>query len=122
MALALITIFMSSSVLFDWFGIRAKQGNYVSFIVKTNLTAGFIYLIAAYGFIKSRIWAFWAMLSVALLLIYTFALFFIHIQSGGTYENRTIGAMIFRILITLSLSGFIYYDINKRPQNYNKPE
>ena len=61
-AFALISIFMSSAVLIDWFGIRAKQGNYVPFIVKTNLTAGFLYLIAAYGLIKSRKWSFWIML------------------------------------------------------------
>ena len=113
-AFALVTIFMSSAVLFDWFGIRAKQGNYVPFVVKTNLTAGFLYLIAAYGFIESKKWAFWAMLSVALLLFYAFALFFIHMHSGGPYENRTIGIMIFRILFTLLLAGFIYGSVNRK--------
>lgn len=105
---ALITIFVSSAVLFDWFGIRASQGNYVPFIVKTNLTAGFLYLFAAYGFIKSKNWAFWAMLSVGLLLFYAFTLFFVHMHSGGLYENRTIGAMIFRILFTLIFAVLIY--------------
>ena len=33
---ALITLFMSSSVIFDLFGIREKEGNYVLFIVITN--------------------------------------------------------------------------------------
>ncbi|MGB3342997.1 MAG: hypothetical protein WBA61_03715 [Aequorivita sp.] len=107
-AFALLTLFMSSSVLFDWFGIRAKEGNYVPFIVKTNLTAGFIYLLAVYGFIKSQRWAFWAMLSVALLLIYTFVLFYIHMHTGGLYEDRTIGAMIFRIVLTLLFAVLIY--------------
>ncbi len=113
-AFALVTIFMSSSVLFDWFGIRAKQGNYVPFIVKTNLTAGFLYLIAAYGFVLSKKWSFWAMLSVALLLIYTFALFYLHIHTGGLYENRTVGAMIFRILFTLIIAGFMYGITDKK--------
>ncbi len=111
---ALVTIFMSSSVLFDWFGIRARQGNYVSFIVETNLTAGFLYLIAAYGFINHKRWAFWAMLSVVLLLVYAFALFSLHMHSGGPYENRTIGAMIFRILFTLLLAGFMYGNTHKK--------
>ncbi len=26
---AMLTLFLSSSVIFDWFGIRAKEGNYV---------------------------------------------------------------------------------------------
>lgn len=111
---ALVTIFMSSSVLFDWFGIRAMQGNYVPFVVKTNLTAGFIYLIAAYGFINSKDWSSWAMLSVALLLFYALALFYLHMHSGGLYENRTLGALIFRILFTLLFAGLIYGSTNKK--------
>ncbi|HLW32042.1 MAG TPA: hypothetical protein VKX40_07255 [Aequorivita sp.] len=107
-AFALITVFVSSSVLFDWFGIRAKQGNYVPFIVKTNLTVGLIYLIAAYGFIKSNRWAFWAMLSAALLLVYAFILFYVHMHTGGLYEERTFGIMIFRIVFTLVFAVLIY--------------
>lgn len=106
-AFALVTLFMSSAVLLDWFGIRAKQGNYVPFVVKTNLTAGFLYLIAAYGFITSRKWASWAMLSVALLLFYALALFYLHMHSGGLYENRTLGALVFRILFTLVFAGLM---------------
>lgn len=113
-AFALLTIFMSSSVLFDWFGIRAKEGNYVPFIVKTNLTMGFVYLIAAYGFIKSKSWAFWLMLSAALFLFFAFAGFYIHIHSGGIYETKTIGAMAFRIAFTLLFAGLIYIITNKK--------
>ena len=114
---ALVTIFMSSSVLFDWFGIRAKEGSYIPFVVKTNLTAGFLYLIVAYGFINSQKWAFWAMLSVALLLFYAFALSYVHIHTGGLYENHTILAMIFRIVFTLILAGFIYKGADKKDEN-----
>jgi hypothetical protein len=38
---ALITLFMSTSVIFDLFGIRAKEGNYVLFVVISNFIAGF---------------------------------------------------------------------------------
>lgn len=104
---ALITIFLSSSVLFDWFGIRASQGNYVPFILKINLTVGLLYLVVAYGFVKSLNWPFWVMLFAALLLIYAFGLLYVHIQTGGLYETRTIGIMTFRILFTLIFAGFI---------------
>ncbi|CAM3372931.1 hypothetical protein [Aequorivita lipolytica] len=113
-AFAFLTIFMSSSVLFDWFGIRAKEGNYVPFIVKTNLTAGILYLIVVYGFLKSKNWSFWLMLSIALVLLFAFTAFYIHIQTGGLYEGRTIFAMIFRILFTLLFAGFIYMNSNKK--------
>lgn len=113
-AFALVTIFMSSAVLIDWFGIRAKQGNYVPFVVKTNLTAGFLYLIAVYGFIKSKNWASWAMLSIALLLFYGLGLFYLHMHSGGLYEIRTLAVLIFRILFTLLFAGLIYINENKK--------
>ncbi|MDQ7918286.1 hypothetical protein RBU60_11925 [Mesonia sp. MT50] len=107
-AFALITIFMSSSVLFDWFDIRAKHGNYVLFIVETNLVAGFMYLIVAYGFVKSKKWPFWAMLSIALLLSFAFFILYFHIHTGGLFESRTVKAMIFRILFTLVFAGLVY--------------
>ena len=44
-----VTLFMSSSVLFDWFGIREKEGNFVTLIVWANLICGVLYLIAAFG-------------------------------------------------------------------------
>ncbi|HNO55047.1 MAG TPA: hypothetical protein PKI85_08045, partial [Chitinophagaceae bacterium] len=44
----LVTVFMASSVIFDLFGIREKEGNYVLFIVYTNLICGILYLLAAY--------------------------------------------------------------------------
>lgn len=110
---ALITIFMSSSVLFDWFGIRASQGNYVPFILKINLTVGIIYLAVVYGYIKSQSWAFWAMVFAALLLIYAFSLLYLHIHTGGLYENRTLGVMTFRVLFTLVFAGLIYGSANK---------
>jgi len=109
---ALATIFVSSSVLFDWFDIRTKQGNYVPFIVKTNLTAGVIYLISVYGYITSKKWAFWSMITAALILIYAFALLYMHIHTGGLYEKHTIGVMIFRIVLTLIFAALIYWNSN----------
>jgi len=53
--LGLITLFLSSSVLFDWFDIRVKEGNYVLFVVIANFIASVIYLFAAYGFLKRKI-------------------------------------------------------------------
>lgn len=113
-AFALVTLFMSGAVLFDLFGVRASQGNYVPFIVKTNLTAGFLYLIAAYGFVNSKKWAPWAMLSIALLLFYALALFYLHMHSGGLYENRTLVALIFRIVFTLVFAALLNVNTTKK--------
>lgn len=110
---ALLTVFMSSAVLFDWFGLREIQGNYVPFVVKSNLTAGFIYLISVYGFLKSQKWVFWALLSAALLLIYTSVLYYVHTHTGGLYETRTMGALIFRTVLTLVFAFLINFENNR---------
>src|SRR5690554_7467603 len=89
--------------------MRTKQRNYVPFIVKTNLTAGVIYLLSVYGYITSRKWAFWSMITAALILIYAFALLYIHIHTGGLYEKHIIGVMIFRIVLTLIFASLIYW-------------
>ncbi|WP_310993061.1 hypothetical protein [Aequorivita marina] len=116
-AFALVIIFMGSSVLFDWFGIRANQGNYVPFVVKTNLTVAFIYLLAVYGFLHSKKWASWAMLSAALLLVYALTLLYLHIHSGGPYETRTVAVLIFRILFTLVFAGLLSINFDKKRTN-----
>lgn len=112
-AFALLTLFMSTATLFDWFGMQAKQGNYVPFVVKTNLTAAFLYLFAVYALIKKYKWAFWIMLSAALLLIYTSVLFYVHIHTGGLHKTQTIGALIFRVVFTL-IFAFLIYIVNDR--------
>lgn len=105
---AFISVFMSSSVLFDWFGIREKAGVFIPFMVKINLTVGLLYFLIAYGFIKAQQWAPWAMLGVTLLLCYTFALFYLHVHTGGLYEQSTIVVMALRILFTLVFARLIY--------------
>ena len=110
-AFALVTIFMSSSVLFDWFGIRAKQGNYVPFIVWTNFVAGFLYLISAYGILKSNKWAVKILIFAEVLLILAFIGLSIHIDQGRTFELQTIKAMLFRITVTLAFTVIAYYQL-----------
>ncbi|MBU4538631.1 MAG: hypothetical protein L6264_08335 [Weeksellaceae bacterium] len=96
----LLTLFMSSSVLFDWFGIRAKEGNFVPFIVWTNWLCGFLYLTAAYGIFKNKTWSKIPLITGLIILILAYIGLFIHIEHGGLYENKTLGAMAFRIGVT----------------------
>lgn len=96
----LLTLFMSSSVLFDWFGIRAKEGNFVPFIVWANWLCGFLYLTAAYAILKSKTSSKIPLISALVILIIAYIGLFIHIDQGGLYENKTMGAMAFRIAVT----------------------
>ena len=49
-----LTVFLTSSVLFDLFGIREKEGNFVEFIVWINLISGLLFLWSAYSFWREK--------------------------------------------------------------------
>lgn len=110
----LVTLFMSTSVIFGLFDIRQKEGNYVLFVVIANFICAFLYLAAAYGFFARQKWTTMILnISVAILVI-TFIGLGIHIYSGGIYEHKTVAAMIFRILLTIGFTLVSFYYISKK--------
>ncbi len=110
----LLTLFLSTSVIFDLFGIRAKEGNYVLFIVWSNFISSLLYLIAVYGLLTAKTWAFKVLGLSTIILLAAFIGFLFYIQSGGIHENKTVGAMIFRIVLTSGFTLFAYITINKK--------
>ena len=110
----LLTLFLSSSVIFDWFGIRAKEGNYVLFVVWANFISSLLYLISAYGFLKIKSWTFKTLSVATVILIVALIGLFIHIYSGGIYETKTVFAMLFRISVTIAFTVIAYFSINKK--------
>ncbi|MBS1491006.1 MAG: hypothetical protein JSS93_10795 [Bacteroidetes bacterium] len=110
----LLTLFLSSSVIFDWFGIRAKEGNYVLFIVWANFISSLLYLISTYGFLKIKNWTFKPLSVASIILIVALIGLFIHINSGGIYETKTVFAMLFRISVTIVFTAIAYFLINKK--------
>lgn len=107
----LLTLFLSSSVIFDWFGIREKEGNYVLFIVWANFISSVIYLAAVYGFIKSKSWTTKLLSSSIAILVVAFLGLLLHISNGGIYEIKTVKAMVFRTSITILFTFSSYYTI-----------
>lgn len=112
----LLTLFLSTSVILDLFGIRAKEGNYVLFVVWANFICSILYLISAYGFIKNKRWTFKLMGISAIILITAIAGLFVHINSGGIYETETVNGMILRTVVTVAFAAGAYFFINKRVQ------
>ncbi len=112
-AFGFVTLFLSSSIIFDLFGVRAKEGNYVLIVVWANFMSSLIYLFAAYGFIGNRKWTSKLLVISSTILIAAFIGFTIHISSGGIFETKTIGAMIFRITLTIVFGVLAYLLINK---------
>ncbi len=113
----LLTLFLSTAIFLDLFDIRAKEGNYVLFVVWSNFFSSIIYLFAAYGFIKYKKWTAKALLLSVLILVLALIGLFIHIATGGIYETKTIYAMIFRISLTLFFATVAHFTINKKIHN-----
>ncbi len=112
---AILTLFMSGSVLFDLFGIREREGNYVPFVVWANFFASLLYIAAVYGLAIKQRWTTRVLGASLIILVLTFLVFLYYIRSGGIYEPKTIGALIFRIGIT-GLFTYISWKIN-HPEN-----
>lgn len=120
LAFALITLFMSGSVIFDLFDIRAKEGNYVLFVVVLNFVCGILYLISSYGMFSQKKWtAQWLLLSVGILIL-SFSSLLWHINFGGVYEAQTVKAMIFRIGLTAAFTVLAWRSISKKQNNISQ--
>lgn len=113
-AFGLLTLFLSGSVIFDLFGIRAKEGNYVLFVVWSNFISSTIYLFAAYGFLTTKKWTAPILGISAVILISAFIGLKIYANAGGIHEEKTLGAMIFRITVTLVFAVAAYFTITKK--------
>ena len=95
-----VTVFVSSAVLFDFFRIRAREGNFIPFIVWTNWLCGFLYLVTAYGIYRQKKWTLYGLVTALVLLVTATAVLIIHIKNGGLYEMKTLGAIAFRTALT----------------------
>ena len=110
----MVTLFMSSSVIFDWFGIREMEGDYVTFIVWSNLIAGVLYLVGSFGLLTSKKWAVWILIATAAFLSIALMGLFIHINYGGSFETKTLGAMMFRIVLTIGFAIHAGYALRNK--------
>ncbi|MBS1488342.1 MAG: hypothetical protein JST43_12210 [Bacteroidetes bacterium] len=108
-----LSVFLTSSIILDVFGIREKEGNYVLFIVYTNLLCGMIYLYAAYALWKKPIYSIYSLGLALLLLNISFFGLQAYIGNGGIYETRTVVAMIFRIAFTVVMFIAVLFIIKK---------
>ena len=110
----LMTLFLSTSIFLDLFDVRAKEGNYVLFIVWANFVTSIFYLFAVYGFIKNKSWTTKLLGITTIILLVAFVGLLIYINSGGIYETKTIGAMVFRIALTSMFTIVSYKFISQK--------
>lgn len=113
----LATLFMSTSVILDLFDVRAKEGNYVPFVVWANFFCSLIYLVSLYGIITYKRWSAWLLLISTIILVATYIALTIYIKNGGIYETKTVAAMLFRTGLTMVFAIASYLLINKNKLN-----
>ena len=109
--LGALTLLLSGSVIFDLFGVREMEGNYVDFVVWANFVSSLLYIITAIDFIKNKQWR-WQYLAYSfVILVGVSVAFWIYVENGGIHEAKTIKAIIFRTIFTgiLLISSFIKY-------------
>ncbi len=99
-AFGALTLFLSTSVLLDLFGIRERESPYVPAVVVANLIASLLYLSAGAGLLLKRRWPVLLLASAVVVLLVGVLLLAMHITVGGAYRTATIGALTFRTLLT----------------------
>ena len=107
----LITLFLSTSIIFDLFGIRTMEGNYVLFVLIANFIASLLYLIAAIGFWTQKLWTTNVLVVSAAILLITFFAFSVYAFTGGIHELKTHGALVFRIIFTIVFIIISFFSI-----------
>lgn len=99
----LLTVISGGRALFG----GVEMGAVVPFVLWFNFVAGFAYVIAGVGLWRRAAWA--SMLSVCIVVSTAAVLLFFlwHINSGGAWEARTLGAMILRTSIWIAIATFV---------------
>jgi len=101
LAFGALTLFLSSAVILDLFGMRAKEGNYVNFVVWANFIASCAYLLAAIRLLQRKPVGPGRLLLFATVVLLTAGIgFAFHVSGGGIHEQHTIGALVFRTSLT----------------------
>ncbi|WP_054006485.1 hypothetical protein [Cypionkella psychrotolerans] len=96
----LLTIVSGGNALFG----RADMGAVVPFVLWFNFVAGFAYVAAGLGLWVQTGWATGLTIAIVFATAAIFAAFLWHISTGAAYEARTVGAMVLRLAVWVTLA------------------
>jgi len=111
-AFGLLTLFLTTSIILDLFGMREKNVGYTPFVIWVNFFCGLAYITAAYGFLNSKKWTAYLLGLAIIALIITFFAFTNFIANGGVHKADTYGALIFRLSLTTIFALVAKFTIN----------
>jgi len=98
----LLTIVSGGRALFG----SVDMGAVVPFVLWFNFGAGFAYVLAGIGLWRGGAWAPMLALGIAVATALVFVAFLWHVLTGGAWEARTMGAMILRSAIWITIAAF----------------
>jgi len=101
------TVLSGGRVLFGSEAARVGAGAYVSFVLWFNFLAGFAYIAAGAGILLWRRWAARLSLAIAAATVVVAAAFAVHVAGGGSYEMRTVGAIVLRGAVWIVIAATI---------------
>ena len=120
-AFGALTLFLSTSVLLDLFGIRERESPYVPAVVVANLIASLLYLSAGAGLLLKRRWPVLLLASAVVVLLVGVLLLVQHITAGGAYRTATIGALTFRTMLTAAFYLIARWSLRTEQQPAKHP-
>ncbi len=88
----------------------------MGFVLWFNFLAGFAYIVAGVGLFLWRRWAPRLAMIIAGATLLVFVAFGIHILLGGAFEQRTVGAMILRSGVWLTIAVIAYLTWQQRTE------
>lgn len=109
-----MTLMLSGSIIFDLFGVRAMEGNYVDFVVWANLVASILYIVTVVDFIRNKKWNWHYLAYSFVILVGATIAFWIYIENGGIHEAKTEKAIVFRTIFTGILLSISFIKYKKR--------
>jgi hypothetical protein len=112
---AALTLFLTTSIIFDSFGIREAEGNFVWGIIWMNFIASWLYILSVYGIFKEKLWAPKPLLFASLLILFGIGYLAFYAFFGGAYELKTFQALAFRGSLT-----FIFYWLAIKLTNHSE--
>jgi len=99
-----MTIVSGGQALFGGSAGRFDFGNVVPLVLWFNFVAGFFYIAAGVGLLLRKRWGSRVAVALAIATLLVFAIFGIHVATGGAYEMRTVAAMTLRSAFWVTLA------------------
>ena len=113
-AFGLLTLFSGGRALFGSAEAQAAVGNAVPFVLWFNFVAGFGYVLAGVGLLLGQRWGVGAAIALAVATAAVAIAFGLHVQGGGAYEPRTVGALGLRLAFWCVVAGLAWRSVRPK--------